>query len=152
MKTNTKMMFLLQKLNYQKEHLVLNCWCPRFESRWMSVELVCYVKTIIAFYKFYELFCRRHSLMNPRYCNNLFHMMQLSKLKRVIFTQWKHLESRVNVFWYCFKAIKQYAFCYLTKSVPTARNKSSFEILQLFDTWCCQNLVILFFSSVVALI
>ena len=38
------------------------------------------------------------------------------------------------------------------KSVPIQGNQSSFEILQLFDTWCYQSLVILFFSYVVNLI
>ena len=35
------------------------------------------------------------------------------------------------------------------KSVPISGNQSSFEILQLFDTWCYQSLVILFYNSVV---
>ena len=35
----------------------------RFESRWMSVEL-CYVKTVIAFYKFYDFFFRQYFFMN----------------------------------------------------------------------------------------
>ena len=38
------------------------------------------------------------------------------------------------------------------KSVPTPGNKSSFEILQLFDISRYQSLVILFCSSVVILI
>ena len=38
------------------------------------------------------------------------------------------------------------------KLVLIPENHSSFEILQLFDTLHYQNLVILFFSSVVALI
>ena len=37
------------------------------------------------------------------------------------------------------------------KSAPIAGNQSSFEILQLFDIWRYQKLVILFFSSVVTL-
>ena len=50
------------------------------------------------------------------------------------------------------KAIKRYAFQYLMKSVSIPRNQSSFEILQLFDTLRYQSLVILFLSSVLALI
>ena len=38
------------------------------------------------------------------------------------------------------------------KSVPIPGNKSSFEVLQLFDTWCYQGLAVLVFSSVVILI
>ena len=38
------------------------------------------------------------------------------------------------------------------RSVPIPVNQSSFEISQLFDTWCYQSLVILFFSYVVNLI
>ena len=70
-------------------------------------------------------------------------------LKRVIFTHWKHLESRVNAFWYCFPAIKRYTFHYLMKQTPILGNQSSFEILQLFDIWHYQSFVILFFSSAV---
>ena len=74
------------------------------------------------------------------------------KLKRVIFTQWKNLESRVNAFSYHFPVIKRYTFYYLMKSAPISGNQSSFEILQLIDIWRYQGLVILFFSSVVILI
>ena len=90
----------------------------------MSVELICYIKTIIVFYKFYDFFCRRHSLMNRSCYNNLFQFMQhdnFRNLNRVIFTHWKHLESLVNAFWY-----------YLMKSAPIPRNQSSLEILRLF--------------------
>ena len=80
MKTNTKMMFLLQNLNYWKGHIVLNCSYQGYESRWISVELICYVKTIIAFYKFYFFF-EQQSLMDRPCYNNLFQIMQLSKLK-----------------------------------------------------------------------
>ena len=62
-----------------------------FESRWMSVELKCYVKSVTAFYKFYDFFCRRHSLMNRPYYNNLFQFIPHSNfrnLNRVIFTHW----------------------------------------------------------------
>ena len=38
------------------------------------------------------------------------------------------------------------------KSVPVSVNESSFEILQLFDIWRYQSLVILFFTYVVILI
>ena len=60
-----------------------------FESRWMSVELICYVKPIIVFYRFYDLFCRRHSLMNRPCYDNLFQFVQhdnFLNLDRVIFT------------------------------------------------------------------
>ena len=55
---------------------------------------------------FYDFFCRWHSLMNRPCYNNLF---QFSAFNRVSFTHWKHLEPRVNVFWYCFSVIKRYA-------------------------------------------
>ena len=58
-----------------------------FGNRQMSVELVCYVKAITVFYKFY-FFYTRHSLINrPRY-NNLFQILQhnFGNLSRVIFT------------------------------------------------------------------
>ena len=32
---------------------------------------------------------------------------------RMIFNHWKHLESRVNAFWYCFLVFKRYTFHYL---------------------------------------
>ena len=134
----------------------------------MSVDLICYAKTIIVFYKFYvmlkqlsffyifyDLFCRRHSLINWPCYNNLFQLMQhdnFRNLNRVIFTHWKHLQSWLNVFWYCFPVIKRWIFHYLMKSAPIPGNQSSFEILQLFDIWRYQSLVILLFSSVVILI
>ena len=95
-------------------------------------------------------FCRRHSLMNQPCYNNLFQIMQHDNfwnLNGVNFTKWKHLESQFSAVWCCFKVIKQYNFHYLLKSIPIPGNKSSFEILQLFDTWRHQSLWILFFSS-----
>ena len=47
-------------------------------------------------------------------------------LNRLIFTYWKHLQSRVNAFWYCFPVIKRYTFHYLMKSTPISSNQSSF--------------------------
>ena len=73
-------------------------------------------------------------------------------INRVIFTHWKHLKSRVNAFWYCFPVIKRYTFHSLIKSAPMPGNQISFEILQLFDLWGYQSLVILFFSYVMILI
>ena len=105
-----------------------------FGSRWMSVELICYVKTI-SLYKFYDFFCWRYSLVNRSCYNNLFQFMQhddFRNLNRVTFTCWKHLEFRVNAFW-CFPVIKRYTFHYLMKSAPIPGNQSSFEILQLTD-------------------
>ena len=67
-------------------------------------------------------------------------------LNRVIFSHGKHLEPGVNTFWYCFPAFKRYTFHYLMKSAPILGNQSSFEILQLFDVWRYQSLVILLFS------
>ena len=66
-------------------------------------------------------------------------------LNRVVFTDWKHTDSRVNEFLYCFPIIKRYTLHYLMKSAPIPGNQSS---LQLFDTWRYESLVILFFSSV----
>ena len=86
---------------------------------------------------------------------NLFQFMQHDNfwnLNRMIFTHWKHLKSWVNAFWYCFVVFKQYTFHYLMKSATIRGNQSSLELLQLFDIWRYQSLVILFFSSVVILI
>ena len=97
---------------------------------------------LLFFYKFYDFFCRRHSLMNRPCYNNLFQIMQHEKLRnlnRAIFTNWKHLESRVNVIWYWFSVIKRYTFHCFMKSAPIPGNQGSIEILQLFDTWCCQS-------------
>ena len=91
----------------------------------------------------------------PTCYNNFFQFMQhanFRNLNRLIFAQWKHLQSRDNAFWYCFPVIKRYTFHYLMKSVPVSVNESSFEILQLFDIWRYQSLVILFFTYVVILI
>ena len=107
------------------------------------------------FNKFYNTFCRRHSLMDWPWYNNLFQFMQhvnFQNINRVIFTHWKHLQPWVNAFWYCSPVIKRYFFHYLMKSAPIPGNQSSFEILQLFNIWHYQSLVISFFSSVVILI
>ena len=50
-------------------------------------------------------------------------------LNRVIFNHWKHLESRVNAFWYCFPVIKRETFHYSMKSAPIREKQSCFEIL-----------------------
>ena len=79
------------------------------------------LKQLLFFYKFYDFFCRRHSLMNRPCYNNLFQFMQhasFQNLNRVIFTHWKHLESRVDAFWHCFPVIKQYTFHCLMKRLP----------------------------------
>ena len=52
-----------------------------FESRCMSVELIFFVKTFL--YKFYDFFCRRHSLMNRPCCNNLLQFMQHNKFRNL---------------------------------------------------------------------
>ena len=116
-----------------------------------QLNLYVMLKQLLFFYKFYNFFCRRHSLMNQPCYNNLFQFMQHDKfrnLDRVVFP----LQSRVNGLWYYFIVIKRYTFQYLMKSTPVLGNQSSFEILQLFDIWRCQSLVILFFSSAVILI
>ena len=73
---------------------------------WLWTNLYAALKQFLFFYKFYDFFCRQHSLMNqPRY-NNLFRFMQHSNFRnlyRVIFTHWKHLEPWVNAFWYAFQ-------------------------------------------------
>ena len=97
------------------------------------------------FYKFCNFFCRRHSLMNRPWYNNLFQFMQhvnFRNINRVIFTHWKHLQSWINAFWYCSPVIKWYTFHYLMKFAPIPGNHSSFEILQLFNIWHYQSLVI----------
>ena len=109
---------------------------------------------VMFFYKFYK-FCWRHSLTNRPCYNNLFQFMQhdnFRNLNRVVFTHWKHLESRVNDLWNCFPVIKWYTFLYSMKSAPSPGNQSSFQILQLSDIGHYQSLVILFVSSIVILI
>ena len=107
------------------------------ESTLMSVELICYVKSIIVFFnKFYYFFWTRLSLMNRLCCNSLFQFVEHDNfwhLNRVVFTHWRHLESRVDAFRYLFSVIKLYTFHYFMKSVPIVENQDSFEI---FDTWC----------------
>ena len=110
-----------------------------FETRWISFGLVCYAKTIKATI---QISCTTSFIDSILWWtdvyNNLFQIMQQDNFRnliRVVFTQWKHLESRVNLFWYCLKVIKQYTFHYLMRSVPTTGKQSSFEILQLFDKW-----------------
>ena len=124
------------------------------EKKYMDVSLICYVQIIIIFYKFCYFFCRRHSLMNQACYNNLLQIMQhhnFQNLNRMIFTHWKELESRVNAFWYCFPVIKQYIL--LSDEIGSIpRNQSSFEILQLFDIWRYQSLLILFLSFVMIFI
>ena len=112
------------------------------------------LKQFLLFYEFYDFSCRRYSLMNRPCYNNLFQFMQhdnFRNLNRVISIHWIHLESWVKAFWYCFRVIKKYTFHYLKNSVPIRGNQSSFKILQLFDIWRYQSLVILFFSCVVIL-
>ena len=112
------------------------------------------LKQFLLFYEFYDFSCRRYSLMNRPCYNNLFQFMQhdnFRNLNRVISIHWIHLESWVKAFWYCFRVIKKYTFHYLKNSVPIRGNQSSFKILQLFDMWRYQSLVILFFSCVVIL-
>ena len=102
---------------------------PRIESRLMSLERIFNVKRI--FKKSYDFLCRRHSLINRPCYNNLFQFMQhhnFVNLNGPIFTHWKHLESRVNTFWYCFTIIKWYIFHYLMKTAPIAGNQNSLEI------------------------
>ena len=77
------------------------------------------LKQLLFFYKFYDFFCRRHSLMNRPCYNNLFQVMQYDNFQnfsKEIFTHWKHLESQVNaLLYYCFPVIKRYTFHYLMK-------------------------------------
>ena len=112
------------------------------------------LKQLLLFYKFY-IFCGRHSLMNRLCYINLFQFMQHDNFRNlywVVFVHWKHLESRVIAFWYCFLVIKRYTFYYLMQFAPIPRNQNSFEILQLFDIWRYQSLMKLFFSSVIILV
>ena len=89
------------------------------------------IQSTIVFYKFYNLFCRRHSLMNRPFYNNLFKFMQHNfwTLNRIIFTHWKHLEFRVNVIWYWLSVIKQYSVHCFMKSAHIPGNQGSIEIL-----------------------
>ena len=56
---------------------LLDLFDQRLESRWMPVSLVWYAKTITIFYTVYDVFCRRHSLMNRPGYNNAFQIMQV---------------------------------------------------------------------------
>ena len=113
-----------------------------FESKMDVIELKCYVKAIIVFYiNFMTSFLGGIIWWTDRVITHA--TRQLSKLK--------HPDSRVNAFWYYFSIIKRNTFHYLMKSAPIPGNQSSFEILQLFDIWHDQVLVILFFSSIVIL-
>ena len=135
------------------KHVIFSLIEQGFEYRWMSVELM--LKQLLFFNKFYDFFCRQHTLMNRSCYNNLFQFMQndnFRNLNRVIFAHWKHLDPQVNAFSYCFPIIKLYAFHYLMKSASIQGNQSSFDVLQLFDIWRYQSLVMLFFSSIVNLI
>ena len=138
--------------SFKKKCLI--CFNQGFGSRWISVKLYVMLKQFLLFYEFYDFSCRRYSLMNRPCYNNLFQFMQhdnFRNLNRVISIHWIHLESWVKAFWYCFRVIKKYTFHYLKNSVPIRGNQSSFKILQLFDIWRYQSLVILFFSCVVIL-
>ena len=139
-----------------------------FERRLMSVELIFYVKTqLIENTFFYELRLKQLLLFFINFTTSFVggilwwtdrvmiiysNLCNTTNLNRVIFTHWKHLQSWVNALWYYFQVIKRYDLHYLMKLPLTPRNQSFFEILQLFNIWCYQSLVILFFSSVVILI
>ena len=81
--------------------------CDWFESRWMSVELVRYVKTVIAICKFYSFFVSGINWWNG-------HVTKIhSKLcNTTTFENWvrwillrENIEcpELINVFWYCLK-------------------------------------------------
>ena len=79
----------------------------------MDVSLTCMFSSKNYLYKFYDFFCRQHSLTNRPTYNDLFHIMQhdnIGNINNVIFTQWKHLEFRVNVFWYYLNVTGRYTF------------------------------------------
>ena len=99
--------------------LHVNSFCWAFPSRQDSLKVDgCKSNSHVMlnqllFYKFYDFFCRLHSLMNRPCYNDLFQFMQhgnFRNLNRVIFTRWKHLDFRVNV----FSAVKRHTFHYLT--------------------------------------
>ena len=135
---------------YEVHCFCYNAWSYQgFEIRSMTVELVFYVKTNIVFYKLYNFLCRRYSLINRFFYNNLFQIMQhdnIQNLSRVIVTQWKCIESQVNAFWFCFEVIEWYTFYSLLKEVPILGSQIS--LLHLSDAWLYQILMILFFNSV----
>ena len=81
------------------------------------------------FYYFQALYFDETTLL----CN-LVGIMQhdnFRNLNRMLFSQWKHLELRVNVFWYCFKVINCDAILYLMKSTSIPGIQNSFEIFEL---------------------
>ena len=79
------------------------------------------LKQLLFLYKFYDFFCRWHSLMN-RHIVQIMQHDNIRNLTSVFFIQWKHLDPRVNAFWYCFKVIKRYTFPCLIKSIPITGN------------------------------
>ena len=104
----------------------------RFESRWMSIELIYYLcqNNYCFFINFTTSFVGGILWWTKQPCyNNLFQFMQhdnFRNLNRVTFACWKHLEFRVNAFW-CFPVIKRYTFHYLMKSAPISGHQNSFE-------------------------
>ena len=118
---------------------------------------------LIVFYKFYEFFCRRLPLINRPCYNKFFQFMQHDNfwhLNRVIFTHWKHLESRVNAFWYCFslfQSLNNIPFTIWWNRPPFQETRALVKysnclihgvivwyMALLFDTWRYQSLMILF--------
>ena len=98
--------FMNYSYQYYSEVINVHLW-QGFESRWMWPKLICYVKTVTVFHKFYYFSCRRHSLMNLPCYNNLFEFIQhgnFQYLNRVICTHRKQLESWVNAFLILFSS------------------------------------------------
>ena len=108
-----------------------------FGSRWMSVELICYVKTIFL-YKFYDFFCCRYSLMNRSCYNNLFQFMQhddFRNLNWVIF----------NDFWNCFLQSNDIPFTIRWNRLPFQETRALLKYCNwLVYVWRYQSLVIWF--------
>ena len=112
-----------------------NMWLLANHTRNLEVDgcqsnLDVMLKQLLFFTSFVTSFLGGILWWTDRCYNDLFLFMQhdnFRNLNRVIVTHIKHLESRNNVFWYCL-------------------------ILQLFDIWRYQSLLIIFFSFVVILI
>ena len=124
---------------------------------WCQSNLYLMLKQLLLFYKFFDFFCRQHSQMSQPCWNNLFQFMQHNNfwnLNALNCTHWKHLESRVNAIWYCFRVIKwSFTICRNRLPFQEIREYSErFWSITIAWIWRYQSLVILCFISVAILI
>ena len=100
----------------------------RFESRWMPVKLTCYDKTITVFFINFTTFFVGGILwwtdLVIKIYSNLYNTTTFETEIEHFFTHWKHLQSRVNVFWYCFWVIKRYMYLLLFDDIGSYSRKT----------------------------